>query len=34
MMTESPMRSLQDRFQHLFALISSERFLKKLGLGN
>ena len=26
--------SMQDRFQHLFAVISSQRFLKKQGLGN
>lgn len=25
---------MQDRFQHLFAVISSQRFLKKQGLGN
>jgi len=27
-------RSLQERFQHLLALISSDRFLKRQGLGN
>ncbi|MBI2354428.1 MAG: DUF1788 domain-containing protein [Deltaproteobacteria bacterium] len=26
--------SMQDRFQHLFAVISGQRFLKKQGLGN
>jgi len=26
--------TIQDRFQHLFAVISSQRFLKKQGLGN
>lgn len=26
--------SMQERFQHLFAVISSQRFLKKQGLGN
>lgn len=26
--------SIQDRFQHLFAVISGQRFLKKQGLGN
>ncbi|TXT43487.1 MAG: hypothetical protein FD137_1825 [Spirochaetes bacterium] len=25
---------MQDRFQHLFAVMSGQRFLKKLGLGN
>lgn len=35
-MTKKDLHKLQtkERFQHLFAVISGERFLKKLGLGN
>lgn len=34
MMTDMENRPVTERFQHLLSLISSERFLKKKGLGN
>ena len=34
MTTDIETRPIQERFQHLFAVISGQRFLKKLGLGN
>ena len=34
MMVDLERGSIQDRFQHLLSLISSERFLKQQGLGN
>jgi hypothetical protein len=34
MKTEIDRKSLQERFQHLFAVISGQRFLKKQGLNN
>ncbi len=34
MIANSTRMTLQDRFQHLLTVISSERFLKKQGLGN
>lgn len=34
MNTDVTKMSMQDRFQHLFAVISGQRFLKKQGLGN
>ncbi len=34
MTTDIAKMSMQDRFQHLFAVISSQRFLNKQGLGN
>ena len=34
MMTDMETRPIQERYQHLMAVISGERFLKKLGLGN
>ena len=34
MKTDIAKMSMQDRFQHLFAVISGQRFLKKQGLGN
>lgn len=33
-MTDLSGKPMQDRFKHLFAVISGERFLKKQGLGN
>ena len=27
-------QTIQEKFQHLFAVVSSERFLKKQGIGN
>lgn len=33
-MADIAIKSMQDRFQHLFAVISGQRFLKKQGLGN
>ncbi len=33
-MTDIENKPIQEKFQHLFTLISSERFLKKQGLGN
>jgi len=34
MTPDSARMSMQDRFQHLFAVMSGQRFLKKQGLGN
>ncbi|MCD2452771.1 DUF1788 domain-containing protein [Methylicorpusculum oleiharenae] len=34
MRTDSAKKSMQERFQHLFAVISGQRFLNKQGLGN
>ncbi len=34
MTTDIAKLPMQDRFQHLFAVISSQRFLNKQGLGN